>query len=431
MDLLCRYSRCTLNDRKHITPTWLERTKLKDGEVKWRGDPACQGLRARISQGAKQGRAMGWYYRYKSRTTGKLVAPFVIGQYPLMSLEGARAVVNAELRPLASSGKDVKREWERLQTAEDIKAIRHLIPEYLAYSKRAGLADGTLRLYRRALRPLAHWWGDKYPREITRGDAQDLFHRVRSEGVPPYDIDGAEIKRGKATGGSRAAGHTKSAASAFWTYLVDRDLADYNPWAGQKKLSQIGQSGTAERALSDAEIKQVLESDTLSLQDATIVRFMLATGLRPTECLEASWTEMDLEAGVWTIPKHRMKHKRAPHTVALSDYLIDVLNAWRKTQRGRPRYLFPAQSDKNPTVDTTNLGRRLHDKLGIQGFTPKVCRATFRTGLVAMGCPSEVRDYMSHHHTATRLQKSYEHHDHAPEAAKWWQKWGQHLEGSL
>tara|TARA_R110001592_G_scaffold38609_2_gene127294 strand:+ start:9180 stop:10337 length:1158 start_codon:yes stop_codon:yes gene_type:complete len=369
---------------------------------------------------------MGWYYRYKDRSTGKLVAPFVIGKYPAMSHDEARVLVRTEMRPLADAGRNVKHEWKRLQSGQKTKSIRQLIPEYLAFAAQEGRAAGTIVVYRRYLRPLAHWWSDRLPNEITRGDVQDLFHRVRADGVPPYDIDGTEISGGHAAGGDRAAGHTLSVGRAFWTYLVDREKAEYNPWKDQKKLAQTGQSGIAGRALNDKDIRLVLHSQILNIRDRTILRLMLATGLRPTECLGAQWREFNLHTGVWKVPAERMKHKKQGHTVHLSSYALDVLQTWRKQQKGHPRYLFPVDSDKRPHVSTDNIRDRFH-KLGVEGFNPKVCRSTFRTGLQALGCPKEVREHMSHHHPADKISQSYDHHDYGPEAKTWWQKWGEHL----
>lgn len=416
-----------MGNRKQITVTWLERSKLAPGEEQWRADPLCPGLMARISLSKSGHRSQTWYYRYKP--AGDWSPRFVIGEYPGMIQDEARHLVNSVLRPLARAGKDVKGEWERMQAAEaeqDDNTIRTLIPAYLTAAKREGLAEGTLTSYRRYLRPLAHWWGDRDPREINRGDCQDLFYRVQEEGVPPYDIDGTELKGGRRSGGNRAAGLTHSAARAFFTWLEDHEKVDFNPWARQKKLAKRGASGIAERALDDAEIKAVLTSEKLSLRDRTALRMMLATGLRPNEVCETPWNEIDLKAGVWTLPPGRLKHKGSGYTVYLSDYMVEALTAWRKTQKGRPRYVFPSQGSKHPYLQADNLVERLKS-LGIDGLTPKVTRSTMRTGLQALGCPLEVRQFMSHHQPGNKRDKSYDKYDFSAEARHWWQQWGIHL----
>ena len=415
-----------------ITDSFLTRKKVTEGAIEWRADPSCPGLRVRVSESRTRGRSVSWYYRYR-KPDGKL-QPIQIGEYPAVSLEEARQLVTHELRPLARAGRDVKREYHRrmersAKEAEtgDGQTIYALIPKYLSSCKSAGLAERTIAAYRFALRPVAHAWGNRDPKEITRGDAQDLFYTVQAEGVPPYDIDGSPIEKPSQRiqrGGDRAAGSTHSVARAFWTYLLDRELVDANPWARQKKLASKGRAAVGDRALDDKEIAVVLTTEILSLRDQTLLKVMLGTGLRPGECCATRWSEIDLETGIWTLPKGRLKFKGAGHTVYLSGYVLKALKAWRKTQRGQPRYVFPALRDTHIKVD--NLTERFK-KIGVAGFTPKVTRSTFRTGLQRLGCPKEVREKMTHHQERDQVAKSYDHYDFAQECQHWWQQWGIHL----
>lgn len=409
-----------------ITTTFLERSKLEGGAVVWRGDPACQGLRVRVSLNKSKSRSITWYYRYKRDDK---LHPMQIGEYPAMTLEEARQIVTMELRPLARAGHDVKRVWRRQQAqeaAQELQTIRALVAQYLESCRQRGAAEGTIASYRRYLRPVANWWADRLPAEINRGDVQDLFYRVMEEGVPPVDIDGKALPKVRRSGGHRAAGLAHSAGRGFWTWLVDRELAAVNPWKDQKQLADKGKSGTAKRALSDNEIIVVLSSGEVDQRDRVILRLLLATGLRPNEVCGAEWSEIDIEARTWTLPAGRLKYKASGHTVALSAFAAATLKAWRRTQRGKPRYVFPASGSKNPHVVPDNLVERFK-RLGVEGFSPKVCRSTFRTGLQRLGCPLEVRQYMSHHQQGTKVEKSYDQYDFAPEAAHWWQQWGIHL----
>jgi len=387
----------------------------------------------RIANTKFAGRTVTFYYRYKDRTSGKL-KPVSLGQYPGLGLKTARSLVDEQLRAVADQGLDVRQYLKRIR-AEDVKdttqTVKSLIPDFLAYTERRGLAAGTRASYRRYLRPLAVWWGNKAPSEISRGDVQDLFDRVKREGVPPLDIDGTTPiqARGKVTGGHRAAGQTLSAGRAYWSWLVDREVVQVNPWKDQKKLNEESASGTADRSLTDEEIKAVLVAARQSLggRDLSVLRIMLATGLRPNEVCAAEWKEVDLKTGTWTIPANRMKYKKADHVVFLSGYARSVLTEWRRSQHGRHRYVFPSEGTKRPHVEADNLVERFKG-LGVDGFTPKVCRATARTGLQRLGCPTEVRSRISHHQRRGKVEQSYDHYDFDTEAKHWWEQWGQHLE---
>ena len=54
------------------------------------------------------------------------------------------------------------------------------------------------------------------------------------------------------------------------------------------------------------------------------LEFLILTGGRTSEVVEARWSEFDLEAGLWTVPADRMKAKRE-HRVPLSQRALDLL----------------------------------------------------------------------------------------------------------
>ena len=60
--------------------------------------------------------------------------------------------------------------------------------------------------------------------------------------------------------------------------------------------------------------------------------FTILTGARTTETREATHSEIDRKAKVWTIPAERMKNKRGkrkaePHRVPLSERAVEILEA--------------------------------------------------------------------------------------------------------
>jgi integrase len=68
------------------------------------------------------------------------------------------------------------------------------------------------------------------------------------------------------------------------------------------------------------------------------LRFVILSGVRRKEALEAKWGEFDLTNRVWTIPASRMKMKRA-HAVPLTEAMISCLG-----ERGADdAYVFPSK----------------------------------------------------------------------------------------
>ena len=61
---------------------------------------------------------------------------------------------------------------------------------------------------------------------------------------------------------------------------------------------------------------------------ARCLEFQILTGVRPSEARGALWSEIDLKAGTWTIPPHRMGRKtNREHRVALSKDALAMLRA--------------------------------------------------------------------------------------------------------
>ena len=72
----------------------------------------------------------------------------------------------------------------------------------------------------------------------------------------------------------------------------------------------------------------------------------------------ARWAEIDLRAGVWTIPATRMKAKRE-HRIPLSGRAAQILEAARPLGDGRGPLVFPSKG-RNP-ISITRLPRLLQD----------------------------------------------------------------------
>ncbi len=60
-----------------------------------------------------------------------------------------------------------------------------------------------------------------------------------------------------------------------------------------------------------------------------IVRLLILTGQRRNEVAAMRWSEIDVQAALWTIPAERMKNKRA-HEVPLSGAALDILATIQK-----------------------------------------------------------------------------------------------------
>ncbi len=70
------------------------------------------------------------------------------------------------------------------------------------------------------------------------------------------------------------------------------------------------------------------------------LKLMALTFVRTSEMIGAQWSEFDLEARRWKIPKDREKGKKAPHIVPLARQTIVLLSYLRQLSSDS-RYVFP------------------------------------------------------------------------------------------
>jgi integrase len=105
------------------------------------------------------------------------------------------------------------------------------------------------------------------------------------------------------------------------------------------------------------------------------LRFLILTAARSGEVRLASWKEVDLNAGLWTVPAARMKAGKE-HTVPLQHQAITILNEVAEAYGTSPNApLFPGKGGK-PLSDMTLTKVLRTDQPGrytVHGF-----RSTFR-----------------------------------------------------
>lgn len=111
------------------------------------------------------------------------------------------------------------------------------------------------------------------------------------------------------------------------------------------------------------------ERDTIS---ARALEFTILTAARTSEVIGAKWSEMDLDAKVWTIPAERMKAGKE-HQVPLSKRAIALLESLPRERGG---YVFPGSKAKAPLSNMAML--ELLRRMDGKGVTVHGFRSTFR-----------------------------------------------------
>lgn len=111
----------------------------------------------------------------------------------------------------------------------------------------------------------------------------------------------------------------------------------------------------------------------LEAMAARALEFLILTASRSGEVLLAQWTELDLEAGVWTIPPNRMK-MRKEHRVPLTDVTMDILAPMAEAQVSE--FVFPGQKNNRPLSNMALA--MLLKRMKVTDATPHGFRSSFR-----------------------------------------------------
>lgn len=142
---------------------------------------------------------------------------------------------------------------------------------------------------------------------------------------------------------------------------------------------------------------------------ALALRFTILTAARTGEAIEARWPEIDMVAGVWTVPAARMKAGRE-HRVPLSDAALAILREvapLRDDARGG--WIFPGARAGRPLSNMAFL--MLLRRMGRGDLTAHGFRSAFRDWAAETGQPSDVAEAALAHTLGSKVQAAYQRGD--------------------
>jgi integrase len=159
---------------------------------------------------------------------------------------------------------------------------------------------------------------------------------------------------------------------------------------------------------------------------ALAMRFCILTATRTSETLAATWEEIGLETGLWTIPASRMKAGRE-HVVPLCPAALAIL-------KSLPRFVinnhvFPGKS-KKPMSNMSMamlLRRMVQDDITVHGF-----RSSFRDWVAEeTDFPNEVAEAALAHVIESKTERAYRRGDLLEKRKLLMQAWGSYCAKSF
>ena len=204
----------------------------------------------------------------------------------------------------------------------------------------ATMADSTRSMRKSVLdRDILPIFSKRLLSEIRAEDLRALCMRVKERGAPATAV------------------HVRDIVKQIYGYANLHGEKVANP-ADDVGAASIATFVPKDRALSPVEIQLMHRQLDFVSTYPTIrlaLRLILLTLVRKSELIEATWEEVDFEAAVWTIPKSRMKGRRA-HNVYLSSQALDIMIALRTCAAGS-RYVLPSRYSADRCMSKATLNR--------------------------------------------------------------------------
>ncbi|MBD9458785.1 tyrosine-type recombinase/integrase [Pseudomonas sp. PDM05] len=284
-----------------------------------------EGLQLRVRSNG----SMLWNFNYRDPVTKNRIN-MGLGTYPELSLANARKKV-IEARELLAQGIDPK-----VQRKADNEAKRAQTEHTLE-----NVATAWFELKK-------HSVTQAYAEDIWRSLTLHVFPSLKT--TPLADITAPMIikllRPIEAKGSLETVKRLSQRLNEIMAYGVNSGLIFANPLSGIRAVFKKPQKANMP-ALPPEELPDLMVTiANASIKRITrcLIEWQLHTMTRPAEAAGTTWAEIDFEKRIWTIPKERMKKRRA-HPVPLSDQALALLETL-KPYSGHREHVFPA--DRNP-----------------------------------------------------------------------------------
>ena len=368
---------------KKLTDLFVERVKPPARGRAEYFDAAFPGLAFRVTENG--GKSWSVFYRM----TGRL-RRFTIGSYPAIKPAQARREASAALERVRQGFDPAnERRARRDLPSPESETFGAVAQDYLDRHLSKNTAPATFEEARRDLeKNILPKWRGRPIGSITRRDAIDL-------------IDGI-VARGAEIQGNRSLARLR----ALFNWAIEKDRVAVSPVDRMKPPTK---EHTRDRVLNDDELRWfMLACDAIGWPFGPLAKLLLLTAQRRDEVGGITWSELDLDRGLWTIPRHRAKNNRA-HEVQLSNAAIDVLRSLPHvgsglvfTTNGRPVSGF---SHGKSRLDAA-MFKAKRDEIGdgaeaIPHWILHDLRRTAATGMARLKFPPHVGDKILNHTSGT------------------------------
>ena len=216
--------------------------------------------------------------------------------------------------------------------------------------------------------------------------------------LPIQSVTRADIRRVIDVVANRPAIHvavkTLQTMRYIFTWATGQDLCTSNPCEGIRPPAKVQ---LRDRVLDDAEIRMFWNAcEEINHPVGHILQFCLLSGQRKSACLEATWDEFDMDAGIWEIGKERQKSKHS-HRVPITEPMRRVLDKL-KSLNPDSRFVLPHPTKDRAFGNPQLYIERIRQASGItERYTSHDLRRSACTRMAELGTPEAVVAKLADH----------------------------------
>ena len=305
--------------KTHLTPSFVANPPKPRGKA--RIDYFDTQLSGFLLEVRSTGKAT-FYQRYRDQH-GRL-KQIRIGHPESISLDDARQRAR-QIRSQAIMGFDPMAELDKVKSTPTFKQFveQKYIP-FIQIHKRTWQRDQRMLEMR-----VMCLWGSKKMTEIERQDVEEVKAILVRQGYSPATVNRflALIK--------------------YIFNLAERwEVIEKSP---ARHVKDLEVNNKLERYLTTEETRNLLTAlKTVENQVISdLIEFLILTGARKGEAMQARWQDVNWEQGIWTVP---MSKSGKPRYIPLSEAATKLL-VRRKSLNGSIHYVFPNPSTGKPLVN--------------------------------------------------------------------------------
>ena len=343
------------------------------------------------------------------------------GVYPEVSLkearekrEDARELLLKNINPISA---------KRIKRASESLTISMVIDEWLELRAKSS-SEATIIQNRRMLNNIINWLGNIAIKDIKRVDIINILEKIQNKGIV------------------ETAHRILSLINKIYMFAVTKEYIEHNIIADIDKKSVLipSNKNIHHPAITSPDEIQELLKDINSIGEKYksnisvifIFKIIPYVFVRSENIRLMRWNELDLQKGIWEIPKEKMK-THIDFVCPLPIQAIDIIKQIEPYSRHRSEFVFPSPLKADRGIAGATLSDTLN-KLGYQNrHTFHGFRSMFSTIAYEYykehGFHSDIIESCLAHKEKNRVkaaynrESKYKYYVEKIELMQWWANW--------